>query len=100
MPFAPAFSQVSTLLADNITYTTYSLNPNATNAHDGIYGQSAYAVLWANLSYSTATPFTTTLETTPVPSGELVFPPRLYDLFNTSETPEYQFLGLYLGCYR
>lgn len=47
-PFAPAFSQASTLLPSNITYTTYSLDPAATSLEDdGVYGQSAYAALWA-----------------------------------------------------
>ena len=77
--FAPAFSQASTLLPGNLTYTTYSLNPNATLTNDGTYGQSAYAALWANISYSTAPPFTTTVEPTPVASGELVYPPTLYN---------------------
>lgn len=80
-PFAPAFSQASTLLPSNITYTTYSLDPAATSLEDdGAYGQSAYAALWANLSYSNEPPFTTTVEPTPVPSSELVFPPKLYHL--------------------
>lgn len=78
-PFAPAYSQASTLLPSNVTYTTYSLDPNASGQDDGPYGQSAYAALWADLSYSRAPPFTTTIEPTPIPSSELVFPPRFYN---------------------
>jgi beta-glucosidase/6-phospho-beta-glucosidase/beta-galactosidase len=78
-PFAPPFSKASNLLASNITYTTYSLNPAAAATEDGPYGQSAYAELWANanLSYSDNPPFTTTVSPTPIPSSELVFPPAL-----------------------
>ncbi|KAK3935345.1 beta-glucosidase [Diplogelasinospora grovesii] len=78
--FAPPFSQASTLLDANITYTTYSLNPTATTAsNDGQYGQGAFARLWANasLSYRDQPPFTTTVSPTPVPSSELVFPSPL-----------------------
>ncbi|PYI14686.1 beta-glucosidase [Aspergillus violaceofuscus CBS 115571] len=78
--FAPPFSEASTLLPTEVTYTTYSLNPTTTAATesetDG-YGQQAYAELWASLSYSSAPPFTTTVSPTPVPSSELVFPPAL-----------------------
>lgn len=78
-PFAEPFSKASSLLDSDITYTTYSLNPDATSYHDGPYGQSAYASLWANASitYSDHPPFTTTVSPTPVPSSELVFPPAL-----------------------
>ena len=78
-PFAPPFTKVSTLLDTNITYTTYSLNPEATTTEDGPYGQSAYAALWgsANLSYSDSPPFTTTVSPTPIPPSELVLPPAL-----------------------
>lgn len=78
-PFAPPFSKASTLLPANVTYTTYSLNPQATATPDGQYGQSAYAALWTNLSYSDSPPFTTTVSPTPVPTSELVFPPALPD---------------------
>jgi beta-glucosidase/6-phospho-beta-glucosidase/beta-galactosidase len=76
--WAPPFSQVSTLLPSNATYTTYSLNPSATVSDDGPYGQSAYASLWATLSYNTTVPFTTTASATPVASSDLVYPPPLY----------------------
>lgn len=78
-PFAPPFTQVSTLLDSNITYTTYSLNPNATSTKDGKYGQSAFAALWnsADLTFHHTPPFTTTVLPTPIPSSELVFPPQL-----------------------
>lgn len=78
-PYAPHFDHVSTLLPENITYTTYSLNPSATDTQDGPYGQSAYAALWDNYTFTTSPPFTTTVSPTPVPSSELVFPPALYN---------------------
>ncbi|KAL2349972.1 beta-glucosidase [Cryomyces antarcticus] len=75
--FAAHFSVLSTLLPSNLTYTTYSLNPSATQA--GQYGQSAYANLWSSIKYSnTVLPFTTTVSPTPVPTSELVYPPSLY----------------------
>ncbi|GKT62964.1 beta-glucosidase A [Colletotrichum tofieldiae] len=76
-PYAPNFSQASTLLPDNITYTTYSLIPAATPTPDGRYGQSAYRALWANYTYTHEPPFTTTLSPTPIPFTELVYPPQL-----------------------
>lgn len=76
--YAPPFSQASTLLPSNVTYTTYSLNPSATTNNDGPYGESAYAAMWASLTYNTTLPFTTTVSPTPVASSELVFPPALY----------------------
>lgn len=78
MSYAPDFTQASTLLPANVTYTTYSLDRNATALQDGTYGQGAYARLWAPLSYNTTVPFTTTVSPTPVASSELVFPPALY----------------------
>lgn len=76
--YAPPFSIASSLLPANATYTTYSLNRNATALQDGRYGQGAYARLWAPLSYNSTVPFTTTVSPTPVASSELVFPPALY----------------------
>lgn len=76
--YAPMFNQASTLLPATATYTTYSLNRNATASKDGRYGQSAYAALWAGISYNQTVPFTTTVSPTPVPSSELVKPPALY----------------------
>ena len=78
--YAPHFSQASTLLPTSVTYTTYSLNRSATLYPDGRYGQSAYAALWENLSYSNIPPFTTTASPTPIPTSELVYPPTLYNL--------------------
>jgi beta-glucosidase/6-phospho-beta-glucosidase/beta-galactosidase len=78
-PFAPAFSEASTLLPSNVTYTTWSLDRDATTLADGAYGQSAYASMWAPYSYSNTVPFTTTASPTPVASSELVFPPPLYN---------------------
>lgn len=75
--YAPAFAEASTLLPDNVTYTTYSLNTAATATDDGPYGQSAYAALWDSLTYSLSPPFTTTASPTSVASSELVFPPAL-----------------------
>jgi len=92
-PYAQSFAQVSHLLDPNITYTTYSLNPNATATQDGEkYGQSAFARLWsdANLTFSSKLPFTTTRAATPVPSRELVYPPTLPVVpSNTNGTTEY-----------
>lgn len=76
--YAPPFSQASGLLPPNPTYTTYSLDRNATSLQDGRYGQGAYARLWAPLSYNTTVPFTTTVSPTPVATSELVYPPALY----------------------
>ena len=78
-PWAPPFGKASTLLDANITYTTYSLAPNATSRNDGRFGQSAYAALWSSqhLTYTDQPPFTTTVSPTPVPTSELVFPPPL-----------------------
>lgn len=78
-PFAPPFSEASTLLPTNLTTTTYSYNPTVTPSPDGQYGQSAYAALWKNYSYTTTPPFTTTASATPVASSELVLPPQLYN---------------------
>lgn len=77
--YAPHFNSASTLLPANITYTAYSLNPNATATQDGQYGQSAYAAMWENFTFSTHPPFTTTVTPTPVPTSELIFPPALYN---------------------
>lgn len=76
--YGPPFSQASTLLPANATYTTYSLNRDFTTLQDGQYGQGAYARLWSPLTYNTSVPFTTTATPTPVASSELVFPPALY----------------------
>ncbi|KAH8203489.1 hypothetical protein TruAng_002360 [Truncatella angustata] len=73
--FAPNFSQVSTLLPASVTYTTYSLDRAAT-FDDGPFGQSAYAALWMDFTYTHDLPFTTTVSPTPVASSELVYPPQ------------------------
>lgn len=80
--YAAAFTQLSTLLPSNITYTTYSLNPSATEP--GQYGQSAYAAIWTPYSFNSTVPFTTTRSPTPVATSELVFPPALYTACPTS----------------
>jgi beta-glucosidase/6-phospho-beta-glucosidase/beta-galactosidase len=75
--YASGFSAASTLLPTGLTYTTYSLNPQATQS--GKYGQSAYAKLWESIKYrNTSLPFSTTVLPTPIPTSELVFPPKLY----------------------
>ena len=78
-PFAPAYTQASTLLPTNVIYTTYSLAPTATNYADGQYGQSAYVAMWAGLNYSYvhSPAFTTTCAPTPVVKSELIYPPPL-----------------------
>ncbi|KAI4602344.1 hypothetical protein KJ359_009585 [Pestalotiopsis sp. 9143b] len=75
--YAPAFAEASTLLPANVTYTTYSLDRAAISVDDGPYGQSAYAAMWQNLTYSSDPPFTTTVSPTPVASSELIYPPPL-----------------------
>jgi hypothetical protein len=84
--YAPPYSQASSLLPSNLTYTTYSLNRNATSLQDGTHGQGAYARLWTTLSYNTTVPFTTTVSPTPVASSELVYPPPLYTACPQSDT--------------
>lgn len=87
-PYGPALSDASTLLPDDLTYTTWSLDPEATSSDDGPYGQSAYAALWADYTFASAPPFTTTLASpAPVPTSELVLPPPLYNLPDTSREP-------------
>nr|OQO26054.1 hypothetical protein B0A51_06911 [Rachicladosporium sp. CCFEE 5018] len=76
--YAPPYSQASKLLPTGLTTTSYSLNRDAMTSNDGQYGQSAYASLWASITYNTSVPFTTTASPTPVASSELVFPPALY----------------------
>lgn len=78
-PIAPPFSQASTLLPSDLTYTTYSYDPSATITSDGQYGQSAYVNLWQNYSFVSSPPFTTTASATPVARAELVLPPALYN---------------------
>lgn len=79
IPFAPHFSSASSLLDCDITYTSYTLDPEATSTDDGRYGQSAYAFIWnnASLTYSDHPPFTTTVSPTAVASSELVYPPAI-----------------------
>lgn len=87
-PYGPPLSDASTLLPENLTYTTWSLDPEATSTDDGPYGQSAYASLWAGYSFASHPPFTTTLASpTPVPTSELVLPPPLYNIPDTSDEP-------------
>lgn len=60
-----------------MTYTTYSLDSNATQG--GKYGEKAYYDLWSSIKYSnTVLPISTTVSPTPVATSELVFPPPLY----------------------
>ncbi|KAH9903624.1 beta-glucosidase [Xylariomycetidae sp. FL2044] len=75
--YGPPLSEATTLLPTSVTYTTYSLQATETLTDDGPYGQSAYAALWAGISYSSSPPFTTTVSPTPIASSELVFPPKL-----------------------
>ncbi|GIZ39403.1 hypothetical protein CKM354_000278800 [Cercospora kikuchii] len=91
--YAPPFSQVSSLLPTGQTYTSYSLDRNATGLQDGQYGQGAYARLWSTLSYNSTVPFTSTVTPTPIASSELVFPPALY-------TPCPQQADACLDCYK
>lgn len=77
--YAPSFKSASKLIGRELNYTTWSLDRGATATQDGPYGQSAYAKMWQNISYSSDLLFTTTASPTPVPSSELVFPPELYN---------------------
>lgn len=71
-------------MPSNLTYTTYSLDVNATGG--GQYGQSAYAALWTDYSYTNTVPFTTTVSPTPVSSSELVHPPALYTACSSADS--------------
>ncbi|KAJ5379578.1 glycoside hydrolase family 1 protein [Penicillium cosmopolitanum] len=73
LSFAPKFATLESLLPRDVTYTTYNLDPSATQP--GRYGQSAFAELWAPIKYRNSTlPFSTTVSPTPVPKSDLVFP--------------------------
>ncbi|KAI0968517.1 glycoside hydrolase [Xylaria arbuscula] len=53
---------------------------NATDTSD-IYGQAAWSSLWQNVqldNYTTAGLYSTTVQPTPIPTSELVLPPRDY----------------------
>ncbi|RDW76821.1 uncharacterized protein DSM5745_06813 [Aspergillus mulundensis] len=76
-PFARPFSEVSSLLPLNATYTAYTLELNG-GIGNGEYGSDAYAGLWANLLYTSSPPFTSTRAAVPVASCELIFPPPMY----------------------
>ncbi|KAJ5754494.1 beta-glucosidase [Penicillium manginii] len=77
-PFAPEFAKVSTLLPTNISYTDYKLEPSQKDGPNGKYGQSAFAELWANISYTSSPPFTTIRNPGTMSGKELIFPPALY----------------------
>lgn len=85
-----------TTLVPSLSYTTWgSWNPNSTNSANDTndpYGQAAWTALWeyANPPNFTETSvFSTTVSPTPIPSGELVLPPRDYfgpsDCYNFPE---------------
>lgn len=82
--YAKHFKGLSSLLPAGLTTTTYSLNPRATGR--GKYGQKAYYNLWSSIKYRNSDlPFSTTVSPTPIPSGQLVFPPALYKPCPNSE---------------
>ena len=75
--YSQGFDALYTLLPETVTYTTYSLNPNATGG--GKYGEPAYHALWSSIEYSdTVLPISTTISPTLVATSELVFPLGLY----------------------
>lgn len=93
--YAAAYSDLSTLLP-HISYSSWgSYNPNASVTPSDIsdpYGQAAWTALWisANPPNFTETGlYSTTVSPTPVPSSELVLPPRDYfgptDCYNFPE---------------
>lgn len=83
--YAPQFSEVSSLLG-SVSYTTWgswdpTANATATDTADP-YGNSAWTALWRNANPPGFTNYTslysTTVSPTPIPTSELVLPPRDY----------------------
>ncbi|KAJ5152594.1 CAZyme family GH1 [Penicillium canariense] len=84
--YAPAYKDAAKHLTTNVSTTTWgSWLPgktaiHATDTHDP-YGQAAWSSMWleADLqNYTTTGMFSTTVSPTPVPTSELVLPPRDY----------------------
>ncbi|KAI0412171.1 glycoside hydrolase [Xylaria grammica] len=84
--YAPPYSEAVKHLSTNLVTTTWgSYLPghtaiNATDTDDP-YGQAAWSSLWHNVkldNYTTTGLYSTTVSPTPIPSSELVLPPKDY----------------------
>ena len=84
LTYAPPYSALSSLVSSLSTTTWGSWNPNASvTATDtsNPYGNAAWTKLWQNAQIEDFTYtglYSTTVSPTPVPSSELVLPPRDY----------------------
>jgi beta-glucosidase/6-phospho-beta-glucosidase/beta-galactosidase len=84
--YGPGYDEAYSLLGTSLSTTTWgSWLPNATSISatdtDDLYGQAAWSSLWVQAdlaNYTSVGLYTTTVEPTPVPSSELVLPPRDY----------------------
>ncbi|CEL06515.1 Putative Beta-1,4-glucosidase (Eurofung) [Aspergillus calidoustus] len=84
--YGPGYEEAYSLLGTSLSTTTWgSWLPNATSISatdtDDLYGQAAWSSLWVQAdlaNYTSVGLYTTTVEPTPVPSSELVLPPRDY----------------------
>ena len=82
--YAPAYVDLSYLLPNLSTTSWGTWDPNATASAtdtDNMFGQAAWTALWerANITnYTTTGIYSTTVSPTPLPSTELVLPPRDY----------------------
>ncbi|CAG7959230.1 unnamed protein product [Penicillium olsonii] len=84
--YAPPYSEaVKHLVTSPVTTTWGSYLPDHTvitaTDTDDPYGQAAWSSLWQNVkleNYTTTGLYSTTISPTPVPSSELVLPPRDY----------------------
>ncbi|KAM0510998.1 hypothetical protein ACHAPE_010313 [Trichoderma viride] len=84
--FAAPFSALSSLIPSVATTTWASWDPNATvtatDSHDK-YGSASWSALWENArpfltNFTSTGIYSTTVSPTPVPSAELILPPRDY----------------------
>lgn len=84
--FAAPFSALSSLIPPVATTTWGSWNPNATvtatDFHDK-YGSASWSALWESArpfltNFTSTGIYSTTVSPTPVPSAELILPPRDY----------------------
>ncbi|KAL2785383.1 glycoside hydrolase superfamily [Aspergillus keveii] len=84
--YAPGYEEAYSILGTSLSTTTWgNLLPNATSISatdtDDTYGQAAWSSLWVEAdlaNYTSVGLYTTTVDPTPVPSSELVLPPRDY----------------------
>lgn len=84
--FAAPFSALSSLIPPVVTTTWASWDPNttvtATDFHDK-YGSASWSALWESArpfltNFTSTGIYSTTVSPTPVPSAELILPPRDY----------------------